>query len=250
MQNYIIIANGNFLVKEIIVEAITDKIIIALDGAANKLARIGIKPHIILGDFDSISEADKRFWGIQNTFADINDHDPSYIGHQNVLIIPTKNQKFTDLTKAIQYCDTQNAKSITIICALGGRIDHHEGAIRCLRGQYKKERPIILHGEQQSLRFVMEESFVMEGHRGDKCGVIGFPMGSFSSHGLEYDVQNYKLQMGFSDNICNSLKESQATITVAGEALIIMPPQLSSQRAFMKKSESERIKAYLRDASA
>ena len=56
MPDYAIIANGNFLVEEILVEAVKGKIIIALDGAADKLARLGLNPHLILGDFDSISE--------------------------------------------------------------------------------------------------------------------------------------------------------------------------------------------------
>ncbi len=223
-HHFIIVANGCFSVKEIIVEAVQDKIIVALDGAADKLARLGILPTIILGDFDS------------------------YTGNIDATIVPKKNQNLTDLVKAIHYCDAQDALSITLICALGGRLDHHEAAMRSLRSEYKKARPMLLHSEQQTLRFAKDENVVLQGEIGDKCGIFAFPAGRFSSHGLLYDVQNYELNMGFSESVANTLRSPPATLSIAGEALIIMPPQLSSQRDYMNKTEVERLEMLLRDA--
>lgn len=248
MNDYIIIANSHFLVKEIIFEAIKNKIIIALDGAANKVAALGIKPHAILGDFDSINETCKHYWGVQKTFTDINDDDVPYQGHHDVLIIPSKNQKLTDLSKAIRYCDSQGAKHISIICALGGRLDHHEGAVRSLRSEYKKERPIFLHSEGQTLRYAVNESIVITGEIGEKCGMVAFPKASISSQGLKYEAQNFNLDFGFSENICNELAKEQATVTVKGEALIIMPGQLATQKWFMAMTDAERLAMQLRDA--
>ena len=51
-MNYLIVANGPFLCKEIILEAISiGKTIVALDGAGNRLALLGIKPHVIFRTF-------------------------------------------------------------------------------------------------------------------------------------------------------------------------------------------------------
>lgn len=226
MQDYIIIANGDFLEEKIIHAAIQGRTIIALDGAINKLSKLGIKPNIILGDFDSINTAEQAYWGIKKTFADMHSEDRPYTGKHNVLIIPAKNQFYTDLTKAIHYCDTQKASSISIICALGGRMDHHEGAVRCLRREYKNDRRILIHAEQQSLLFAKNETIILQGKINDKCGVLGFPKGMLSTTGLQYDVENYELEFGFSDSICNSLKQPVATLQITGEALIIMPLQL------------------------
>lgn len=248
MSDYIIIANGSFLVREIILEAIQNKIIIALDGAADKLARIGIKPDVILGDFDSATESRKNFWGIREHFDSIDETSCEYIANFGVKIVPAKNQDLTDLMKAINYCDKHHATSITIICATGGRLDHDEGTRRTLRTHYNKQRPITLHTEQQTIRFVHDEKIVMSGLPGDKCGIIAYPHGSFSSSGLLYDAQNYPLEFGHSESICNSLTTNEAVITVNGEALAIMPPQLQSQRSYMMKSEIERLQLQLRDA--
>jgi thiamine pyrophosphokinase len=248
MKHYIIIANGNFLVREIIEEAVKDKIIVALDGAANKLARIGIMPHIILGDFDSVTEASAKYWGIQQTFNQLDDTSSPYQGNHGVTIVPAKNQQLTDLVKACHYCDQHGANSIAIICATGGRLDHHEATMRALRTEYKLHRPILLHSEQQSIRFATNEKIIMRGETGDKCGILAYPQGSFTSTGLEYEVSDYELKFGFADSTCNLLKQPEASINITGEALLIMPPMFISQRKYMKKSEVERLELQLRDA--
>lgn len=248
MSHYIIVANGNFLVREIIAQAIKDKIIIALDGAADKLLRIDIKPQYILGDFDSISEATKHYCGIRKSFSDLSEQDEAYLGNHGITIVPAKNQQYTDLAKAIQFCDRSGASSITIVCAVGGRLDHHESAVRLLRTAYKKDRPILLHTEQQTLRFAKDETVLFSGEIGDKCGIVAFPKGCVSSQGLEYESDHYELNFGYSENTCNSLLAQQASVTITDEALLIMPPQLSAQREFMAKSEIERLEMQLRDA--
>jgi thiamine pyrophosphokinase len=248
MKHYIIIANGDFLAKDILLEAIQNKVIVALDGAADKLLHLGILPHILLGDFDTHSISDPTYWGIQKTFADLNDHEAPYQGNHGVTLVPCKNQNLTDLNKAIHYCDQLGANSISIVCATGGRLDHHEAALRALRAEYRKDRLILLHTEQQTLRFAKNETISMSGEKGDKCGILAFPQGAFSSTGLEYDVVHYPLNFAFSESIANSLKMSTATLIISGEALLIMPPQLTSQRLFMQKTRRERLELLLRES--
>ncbi len=228
MKNYLIVANGNFLIKEIIAEAAANKIMVALDGAYDKLIALGFEPAIVLGDFDSISFDNE--WPPQTE------------------VIHTPNQLFTDLTKGINYCDQQGAENISIICGQGGRLDHQEGVLRTLRAAYRKERPLVLHTEQQSARFAKDETITIHGEIGDKCGVIAFPSGAFSSTGLEYDVDNFSLVFGFSENTCNALAMPTAAIKIQGEALVIMPPLLNAQRALMQKNDVERLELQLRDA--
>lgn len=242
MKHFIIIANGDFLVKEIIQEAIQEKIIIALDGAANKLERIGIMPHIILGDFDSISPTQQQFWGIKKTFVDLHDNDEPYIGNHHALIIPAKNQNKTDLAKAVQYCDDNQAMSITIICATGGRLDLHQSNMMILESEYKSDRPIVLHTDQQTIRYAKDEAITFHGNKNEYCGIIPTPGSTYTTNGLTYDVSNHE-----KESLCNSLNENKAKIAIHGGATIIMTPQLSSQREFMQKSEAQQLQMRLRD---
>lgn len=202
MNDYVIIANGPFLPKEIILTHIQNKMIVALDGAADKLMSLNITPHVVLGDFDSISHFEQK---------------------EKIQFISLPDQNYTDLQKGIRYCDTQMAASITILCASGGRMDHHENALRSLRTEYKKNRPMLLHTDQQTLRFAKDEELYIEGSVGDKCGILAYPAGRFSSKGLQYDVTDFELVFGFADSTSNSLKEPRAWISVTGEALIVMP---------------------------
>lgn len=215
MTHFIIIANGNFPKKDIILEAMEGKTIISLDGAANTLIRMNIQPDVILGDFDSIH--------------------PDHLISSKAIIIHAEDQNLTDLRKGIRYCDSQGAASISIVCATGGRMDHHEASIRCLRSEYKPDRPILIHTEQQTIRFAKDEDIILKGEIGDKCGILAYPAGLLSSQGLEYDVQNYELIFGFTDSTSNALKQKEANLSIQGEALIVMPPQLQAQRYFLEQ---------------
>lgn len=230
MHDYAIIANGPFPNKDIIEDAIHDKRIVALDGAANKLKVLNITPHIILGDFDSLNEKTQQYWGITQTFNEITNDSKPYLGKHGVLIVPDKMQDETDLVKAIHYCDQQGARSITIICATGGREDHHEGTKMALKTEYNAHRMIIVHTEQQSLRYAQNESIKLLGKAGDHCGIIATNTGRCTSEGLQYECNQHEF------SICNQLKSSSATLHIDGHALIIMPPQLMSQREFIKNN--------------
>lgn len=230
--DYLIVANGPFLPREILIEAALNRKIIALDGAATQLAKLGIKPHVILGDFDSIDDEGKKLWGITATFSEITNESKPYPGKNGVTIVPSKDQNLTDLTKAIRYCDQQGAKSIDIVCAVGtDRMDFTIGNIRTLRGEYRKERIIRLHTDTQTLIFVADNKTFIEGDIGDYCGIVSFPSASFTSQGLEYNGTNYLLKFGFTDSICNRLQQTRAEIIIQGEALIIHPGQLKSQKS-------------------
>lgn len=79
-----------------------DKVIVATDGAADKLLKIGVEPSIIIGDLDSI-EHDKH-------------------PERKMLYLPNQNQ--SDFQKALQYL-AQNQLLPTIVFGVGGGfIDH------------------------------------------------------------------------------------------------------------------------------
>lgn len=245
-SDFLIIANSSdFLIAEILHEAAKDKTIIALDGAVNKLTPMGIKPHIILGDFDSINREQRHYFGINATFSELDDNADAYCGKHDVMIVPQKNQNYTDLSKGILYCDKQNASSITIVCATGGRLDLHHDTMRALENFYSATRPIALHTEQQTLCVISDATVVLTGEIGDKCGIIPTAGSSFTTNGLLYDVVEYTKA-----STCNALDQANASVNVNGSALMIMPAQLQSQREYMGKTDEERLVLRLRDARA
>lgn len=222
-KDYLIIANGPFLIHEIIKEAMEGMRIIALDGAANKLFKLGIVPDVVLGDFDSI-------------LPDVYDY---YCDNAEVIL--AENQDQTDLDKAIAYCDRQQADSITVICATGGREDHHQGVMHSLRLAYRPDRPIVLHSDQQTMRWAKDETIQLVGVAGDHCGIIANSIGSCCSKGLRYECKNHEY------SICNRMLDNTATLNIKGWAWVIMPPLLQGQREYLALSEKEQLLIKLRD---
>ena len=81
-------------------------LLLAADGGANHLARIGVRPAAVIGDFDSLLPAVRR-----------------WVGEERLVLRP--DQSKTDLGKAISYAvDERGADRVTILAATGGRLDH------------------------------------------------------------------------------------------------------------------------------
>jgi thiamine pyrophosphokinase len=81
-------------------------LLMAADGAAHRAVGLGLIPDIICGDFDSIRLEVARVEFPSATF------------------LPTPDQDWADLEKAILLARERGADSITILGASGGRIDH------------------------------------------------------------------------------------------------------------------------------
>ena len=217
MSHFVIIANGPWIAPGVILNTIQHPNIVALDGAANQLLALGIKPQVILGDFDSIDPKTQTHWGIRQTYATLEDHAAPYLGHDGVTIVPAKDQMLTDLVKGIRYCDQQQAEQITILCATGGREDHHEANKRALQTEYRPQRPILMVGAEQILRWAKHETVVLKGEIGDYCGFVATEGSYGDSRGLLYPCK--QAPYSFS----NQLSAVTATLAINGEALLIMP---------------------------
>lgn len=100
-----IIGNGekpNESLKEIILNS---EVIIAADGGANICAELDIKPHYIVGDFDSISAKNMQKFS-------------------NSKIIQIEEQQTSDLEKAFNFAVTLSPDLIRIFSVFGKRSDH------------------------------------------------------------------------------------------------------------------------------
>lgn len=220
-EDWLIIANGPFLPLEKLTQLMAGKKVLALDGAANKLKEMHIRPDVILGDFDSIENLD--YWGIKGTFDQIGLDTQPYVGKHDILIVPSKDQDFTDLQKGIIFCDLCEAKSIAIVNVVGGRMDHTLGNIGVLRRFYQKNRPMRIVTEREWIEYVKDGETKIYGKVGEHCAIMGYPEGRISTTGLAYDSKDYHLNLGIQESSCNLLSHPEATVKVQGEALVIHP---------------------------
>lgn len=228
-MKYLVVANGPFLPKSIILEAAKDAKIIALDGAVHQLIHLGIKPHIVLGDFDSINLPFKA---------------------PEITLIPIKDQNQTDLQKALKYALQQGATSIHIVCALGGRMDHNQANLCAIQNEYTKHCPIYLHSEYQTAWIAEDETIIIRGMRYDYCGLFGAPTATMSvkNGGLEYGgPEPYELSSQQYSSSNRIIGHDNAVVEITGRALIIHPPMLQAQRIFSQKSRAEQLAELLQE---
>lgn len=264
-MKYLIVAHGAFLPKSIILEAAENACIIALDDAANQLVHLGIIPHIILGDFDFGKNAEKTmdFWGIHQDIHGIEKMEikdlflKPYKGHHDVTIVPAPNQNFTDLQKALFFsmhdADQYHfplATSVHIVCAMSGRMDHEQAAIRTLQNAFTKNCPVYLHNEYQSAWMASNETIIIQGKHHDHCGLFGAPQATMlvKNSGLEYGSEEpYILSSQQYSSSNRIIGNNNAIVEITGTALIISPPMLETQRIFMQLSRSEQLEILLHE---
>ena len=113
----VILANGKFPKHEIAVKAFRSAgTLICADGSYNHLASIGLKPHVIIGDLDSVN--------------DLTNFDG--------LIINDSNQNNSDLEKCIDWSIMNGIKQVAIIGATGLREDMTVNNIMLLYRYFEK----------------------------------------------------------------------------------------------------------------
>ena len=113
----VILANGKFPKHEIAVKAFRSAgTLICADGSYNHLTNIGLKPHVIIGDLDSVN--------------DLTNFDG--------LIINDSNQNNSDLEKCIDWSIMNGIKQVAIIGATGLREDMTVNNIMLLYRYFEK----------------------------------------------------------------------------------------------------------------
>ncbi len=107
MSDTVIVANAPWSWTPALAdEARRAALLLAADGGANHLARIGLRPAAVVGDLDSIRPGVRR-----------------WVGEERVVHRP--DQDHTDLDKTLAYALAEcSSDSVTILAATGGRLDH------------------------------------------------------------------------------------------------------------------------------
>jgi thiamine pyrophosphokinase len=103
----VVVANAPWRWRARFVEIVQDAdCLLAADGGANHLARIGVRPEAVVGDLDSIRPGVRR-----------------WVGEDRMMLRP--DQEFTDLHKTLAFAfDERSASQVIVLAASGGRLDH------------------------------------------------------------------------------------------------------------------------------
>ncbi len=172
--------------------------VICADGGALHARALGLTPHIIIGDMDSLTAAE---------LAQFKADGAEIIRHR-------QEKDETDLELALRHCRRIGASSITILGALGGRIDQTLANVLLLMLPALRDICIQIVAGDQSVRLLRPGSHRLEGARGDTVSLI--PLGAaaegISTSALQYPLADESLRLGPARGISNVMLNDTARV--------------------------------------
>lgn len=207
----IIISNGTIENKDVLINAIEDAdYIICADGGAKYFYDIDKSPDVIVGDLDSID-----------------DETLSIMKESNIKFhrFPTKKDK-TDTELAMDYAVEMGAREITLLGAIGTRLDHTLGNIMLLKKLLRKgikARIINSHNEV----YIMKDSLSLEGNGKDYVSLIPLTevVRGVTLRGFEYETTDKDFLMDSSFGISNKIIDGKGEINIKEGVCLVIKAQ-------------------------
>lgn len=181
----------------------TVDLIIAADGGANVARRAGIRPHVIIGDLDSVTLTTRKFFAAAQ-------------------LIHVARQDNTDLEKALDYALAAGVKKATLLGATGKRLDHTLGNLSVI-WRYAGVVDIRLLGNDWCAVPVGR----MKRLRAKRGTVVSLlPFGTCTGitlRGLRYPLANATMRVG-EIGVSNVVERPRVSIEVKnGNMLLVVP---------------------------
>ena len=214
MQRIIIFANGElpYLEKARQLLQPHDHIICADGGTRHALA-LGLTPHLVIGDMDSINKSEWKNFEKSGVSVELFPQD--------------KNE--TDLELAIHRALELDAKEIIIIGALGGRLDQTLGNIALLSTAPGSSRDIRIDDGVEEI-FLCRDQAQVYGRSGDIVSLIpwGNPTHGVQTEGLKWTLRSESLYPEKTRGISNEMVREVANIKISSGLLLIVHTRQSS----------------------
>lgn len=183
------------------------ELVVCADGGALHLQRLGIKPDVLVGDFDSITpeclEEYKR---------------------QNVEVIKYPEQKdMTDAEIAVELALERGSTHITFLGAMGTRLDHSLSNIFHLKKLYDKGVAGVVADERNEITLI-DSSIKLQREEGMKVTLL--PLSNIvkgvCTKGLMYPLHNATMSLGSSWGVSNEFDGDMAEVTITEGLLLVV----------------------------
>lgn len=180
--------------------------VIAVDGGAAHLRRLGITPDILLGDFDSAHKEDIDYFkelGIQ------------------VAQFPAE-KDMTDSELAVEKALELGADEVIFIGAVGTRFDHSMANIFLMKRLMDKKVKACI-ADEHNLIYMFDKTFSLPGMEGCKLSLVPVSMAvtGVTTKGLKYPLNNATMELGTSWGVSNEFVDETATVTI-GEGILLV----------------------------
>ena len=173
--------------------------IICCDGGAGFAAKLGLVPHLIVGDFDSLDVNIKADYENKSvTFAEF----------------PVE-KNATDLEMAVEMALQKSPDEIIILGGYGGRADHFLGNIQTLVMAAKADAKAFLVSSTTKA-FVIDKYAEIPRENFDYISLVPLEaeVSGITTTGLKYPLRSDTLRIGTTVGISNEFVDSVATVVV------------------------------------
>lgn len=176
--------------------------IVCADSGYLHAKRLGVKPHAVLGDFDSVRRCD--------------------VVCDCIVDFPPK-KDLTDTELCIRYAIEQGCSEILLLGATGGRIDHELANLFLLKVMMDEGVTGYIFDGISETWLVSDKIVFDDGEAGDLLSVLPIApqVTGITTEGLEYPLKEATLQFGPALGISNVFLGSRAAVRVA-EGLILV----------------------------
>lgn len=212
MKQFIIVSGGRIddgFAAGVIAEK-KEAILIAADSGMDFFYRNGIKPDVIVGDFDSAASESLEFFRAQDDI-------------QMQELNPVKDD--TDTEAAIRFAIEMGAEQITILGGTGSRLDHVLGNIELLGIGLQEKVSMELLDASNRIR-MLDHGIAMRKEEQFGTYVSLIPYTTEVEHltlrGFQYPLSDYCLKGFCSLGISNEIIEEEASISFEEGILLLI----------------------------
>jgi len=195
---------GSEKLRKKIEEYKIDKII-AVDGGANNARNLEVKPDLIIGDLDSITDQNKEYY---------------YQNNVELLKFPVEKDQ-TDSEISVDYCLKNGIKKIFITAALGGRVDQQLANLNLLEYIDELNLEAIIFSNKIEIALIKsrKQFFNKKGFRLSLIPQTKIVEG-VNIKGCKYNLENRDIKRSESRGISNLIENKQAAVTIENGLLI------------------------------
>lgn len=184
-------------------------LLVAADGGARHCQAAGLQPHILVGDFDSLTEAEAA--AMQAAGVQVVRH-------------PAR-KDYTDLELALQVAAQAGCRQALVFGALGGRWDQSIANLLLPAAPGLEALDVrLVDGPQQIALLRSGQSRRITGRPGETVSLIpiGGDAGGVSTSGLEFPLQGEDLLFGATRGISNQLVAEHASVSLERGLLLVL----------------------------
>jgi thiamine pyrophosphokinase len=178
-------------------EFFADDYILCADGGLEHAKVLGLHPDLVVGDFDSLQDAEGKLEGL------------------NTLQLPVEKDD-TDTMAAIKIALEQGFRHVLIYGGTGGRWDHTFANYTALLYLSKRQATGVLTDGVQFVTVLSKGCYHLQGKKG--WGLSVFPFGGanavFSESGVYYPLKKYRLTAEFPLGVSNEITADEAVLQV------------------------------------